>query len=167
MGFGNYRINIIMGVENMMNKKGEMLARDWIFILVLFGAITAIGYLIVADMASSESGYNVTNMTDETFQDNYDTLSESTSTIYQMQNATTSEQGMSVLSTYTTMFTATFSIISLIFGSFGMASNTMTNFATDFGVPSILANIIFPAILVLIIVIIVFVIISSVSRGRL
>lgn len=151
----------------MLNKKGELLARDWIMILILFGAVTAIGYLIVADMANSSTGYDVDNMTDESFQDNYDTLTETTSTIYQMQNATRSEEGMSVLSTYTTMFTATFSIISLIFGSFGMASNTMTNFAVDFGVPSSLANIIFPAILVLLIVAIIFVVISSVSRGRL
>ena len=63
-----------MGVE-IMNKKG-MLARDFIIILALFGAITGIGALIVVDMASSESGYNVTNMTDETFQSNYDTLTD-------------------------------------------------------------------------------------------
>jgi len=151
----------------MINKKGEMLARDFIIMLVLFGAVVAIGSLIVIDMADPSTGYNVTNMTDESFQENYDTLTETTSTIYQMQNATTSEQGTSVISTYTTMFTATFSIISLIFGSFGVAGDTMTNFAVDFGVPSSLANIIFPAILVLLIVAIVFVVISSVSRGRL
>jgi len=151
----------------MINKKGEMLARDWIMVLILFGVVTAIGYLIVADMADSSTGYNVSNMTDESFQDNYDTLTETTSTTYKMQNATTSEQGMSVVSTYTMAFTSVFSIIALIFGSLGMASDTMTNFAVDFGVPSSLSNIIFPAILILIMVILIFVVISSVSRGRL
>lgn len=151
----------------MMNKKGEMLARDWIIMLVLFGVIVGLSYLMVLDMASSSTGYNVSNMTDEDFQDNYDTLTETTSTIYQMQDATLSEEGTSVVSTYTTMFKATFSVISLLFGSFGMAGNVFSNFATDFGVPSVVANVVFPAILVLIIVIIIFVIISSVSRGRL
>jgi len=151
----------------MKNKKAEMLARDFMIILVLFGAICAIGYLVVEDMAGVKTGYNVTNMSDPTFQENYDVLTNTTSTIYQMQNATISEEGTSVVSTYTTMFKSTFSVISLIFGSFKIASRTMTNFAEDFGVPSTLANIIFPAILVLLIVIIIFIVISSVSRGKL
>lgn len=148
-----------------MNKRG-MLARDWVIVLVLFGAITGIGALIVVDMASSETGYNVTNMTDENFQSRYDTLSNTTTDIYLMQNATSSGEGISVLSTYTTVFKATFNIISIVFGSFSMAQTTMSNFAEDFGVPSVIANIIFPAILVIAIAIIIFVIISSVSKGR-
>ncbi len=150
----------------MMNKKG-MLARDWVMVLILFGTITGLGYLIVEDMASSDSGYNVENMTDENFQENYDTLSDTIDDVYLMQNATSSGEGMNIFSTFTTMFKATFTIISIVFGSFDMVRDTMTNFAEDFGVPSIIANLIFPAILVIIIAIIVFVIISSVSKGRL
>ena len=135
--------------------------------LVLFGLISGMGYLIIEDMASSKSGYNVTNMTDESYQERYDTLTESSSKIYQMQNATASKQGMSVISTFTTMFSATFSIIGIIFGSFGMAVTTMNNFGQDLGMSSGMANLLFGAILVIIIATIVFIIISSISRGRL
>jgi len=147
-----------------MNKKG-FLARDFVIILILFGAVCGIGYLVYADMAS-ETGYNNPNMIDKDFQKNYDTLSETTGKVYKMQNATQSKEGMSVISTYTTMFKSTFSVISIVLGSFGMVRTTMTNFAEDFGVPSNIANLIFPTILVILIVTIVFVIISSVSRGR-
>ncbi len=161
--------NYTMGIKNLelKNKKGEFLASDFILVLVLFGAVVLLAYLFIGDMASSDRGYDVPNMTDENFEDRYDTLTESSTTIYEMQNATSSEQGMTTISTFTTIFTATFSIISLVFGSIGMVNTTFSNFATDFGVPSAVANIIFPAILVIIIVIIVFVVISSVSRGRL
>jgi len=133
----------------------------------LFGLVSGIGYLIVVDIASSEHGYDVENMTDENYQSRYDTLNESSGKIYQMQNATTSEQGMSIISTYTTMFKSTFSIIGLVFGSFGMVTTSMNNFAQDIGMDSTLANLVFEAILVIIICIIVFVVVSSISRGRL
>jgi len=143
-----------------------MLARDWIIVLVLFGAVAGMGALIVIDIADSETGYNVTNMTDENFQERYDTLTDTTTDIYLMQNATSSEEGISVFSTFTTVFKATFNVISIIFGSFSVANTVMINFADDFGVPSVIANVIFPSILVIIIAIIVFVVISSVSQGR-
>ncbi len=144
-----------------------MLARDWVIVLVLFGLFSGIGYLIVVDIANPTTGYNVTNMTDENYQSRYDTLTESSTDIYQMQNATTSEEGMSVVSTYTTMFRSTFSIIGIIFGSFGMATTTMNNFAQDIGMDSGLANLVFGALLVIIICVIVFIVVSSISRGRL
>lgn len=148
-----------------MNKKG-MLARDWVIVLILFGAVTGLAALIVVDMANSSTGYNNTDIIDEDFQERYDTLSDTTSDVYKMQNATASGEGISVISTYTTVFKATFSIISIIFGSFGLANAAMVNFVEDFGVPSVIANVIFPALLVIIITIIIFVIISSVSKGR-
>lgn len=144
-----------------------MLARDWIIVLVLFGLISGIGYLVVEDIASADSGYDVVNMTDENYQDRYDTLTESSSKIYLMQNATASSEGMSVISTFTTMFSATFSIIGIIFGSFGMATTTMQNFGEDIGMSAGLANLVFGGLLVILIAVIVFIIISSISRGRL
>jgi hypothetical protein len=152
--------------DKKMNNKG-MLARNWVFALVLFGLISGIGYLIVEDIASSEKGYDVANMTDEDYTERYDTLTESSTKIYLMQNATSSKEGLSVFSTYTTMFSSTFSVIGIVFGSFGMATSSMTNFAEDIGMDSALANLLFGALLVLIISVIVFVVVSAVSRGKL
>ncbi len=143
-----------------------MLARDFIIILALFGAITGIGALIVVDMASSESGYNVTNMTDETFQSNYDTLTDISDDVDLMKNATASGEGINVVSTYTTVFKATFNVITLIFRSPILMRNVFVSFADDFNIPSGVANIMFTLILTISLAIIIFVIISSVSKGR-
>ena len=147
------------------NKKG-MLARDYIIILILFGSISLLGYLVVVDFAGTESGYGIDGMVDEDFQSNYDTLTESSSDIYRMRNATASEEGTSIVSTYTTMFRSTFSVISIVLGSVGMTSDTLTFFAEDFEVPSSVANVMFSAILGILITILIFVIVSSVSKGR-
>jgi len=151
----------------MMNKKGEMLARDWIIVLILFGVVVSLGALYVADIASSDNGYNETDLIDENFQSRYDTLSETSENIYQMQNATSSGEGLSTISTFTTTFKATFSVISIVFGSFGIATDTFSNMAMDFGIPSVVANIFFGAVLVILIAVIIFVVISSVSQGKL
>lgn len=148
-----------------MNKKG-MYARDYIIILILFGSICLTGYLIVADMAGSDSGYGVSGMVDENFAEHYNTLTESTSNIGKLQNATTSEAGTKTISQYTEIFRATFSMISIIFGSIGMTSGTLTHFATDFEIPSAMANIISATIMGILITILIFVIISSVSKSK-
>jgi len=144
-----------------------MLLRDFVIVLVLFGLISGIGYLVIEDIASSASGYNVENMSDESYKERYDTLTESTIKIKEMQNKTSSKEGLSVFSTFTTMFSSTFTVIGLVFNSFGMVTTTFNNFAIDLGMDADLANLIFGALLVIIIATIIFVVISSVSRGRL
>ena len=146
------------------NKYGELLARDYVIILVIFGAVVLIMSLIVADMANN---YNVPNMIDQNFQNNYDTFTAASANIYQMQNASTSSEGMSTVSTYMYTFKSTFSVISLLFGSLGAINSVMVHFASDFGIPSVLANIIFPAVFVMAIAILIFIIIGSVNRSRL
>ena len=144
-----------------------MLVRDFIIVLILFGLVTGIGYLVVEDVASSDKGYDVENMTNPDYQERYDTLTDTTTVVYQMQNATASKEGLSVVSTYTTMFKSTFSVIGLVFGSFGIVTSTLSNFAQDLGMSSGLANLLVGAVFTIIITIIVFIVISSVSRGRL
>jgi ABC-type antimicrobial peptide transport system permease subunit len=145
------------------NRRGEILARDYIIVLVLFGAVCLLLSLVVQDFSTN---YNVPNMTDSNFQKNYDTFSSSTQTIYQMQNASTSSEGMSTVSTYLYTFKSTFSIISLLFGSLGLINSVLVNFVTDFGVPSAIANIIVPAIYVIFVALLIFIIVGSVNRTR-
>jgi len=151
----------------MMNKKGEMLVRDYFVCLVLFGIITGAGALMVVDIANSETGYDIENMTDEDYQERYDTFTNSTRDIYKMSNETASNKGMSVVSTFTTMFTATFSVISIILSSFGLVENAGAYLMIDAGVPSLLGNLVMGGIVAIIVGILVFVIISSISRGKL
>lgn len=150
-----------------MNKRGEFLARDFIIILIVFGAVALIGFLVAADISSQNSGYNTPNVIDSKFSSNYDTLSDSASRVYKMQNATSSPEGLSSVSSTIYVFRSVFSIISLIFGSVSMVNNVFVNFATDFGMPTIIANILFPAIITILLTLLIFVIISSVSQGKL
>jgi len=144
-----------------------MLARDWIVILVLFGLVVGVGGLVVNDISSSEKGYDVPNMTDESYSNNYDTLTNATEKIYKMGNATASSEGQSTISVFTTFFTATFSVISIVFESFGLAGSTLTIFLTDIGMPSGLANLLVGGVVAIILAMLVFIIISAISRSRL
>jgi len=151
----------------MMNKKGEMLVRDYFACLILFGMVTGAGALMVISMANSETGYDIENMTDDAYQTRYDTFTNSTRDVYKMSNETASNKGMSVVSTYTTMFTATFSVIAIILSSFGLVKNTGAFLMTDAGVPSLLGDLLMGGIVAIVIGTLVFVIISSISRGKL
>jgi len=151
----------------MMNKKGEMLARDYFVCLVLFGMLTGMGALMVVSMADSKTGYDIENMTNDAYQERYDTLTNASAGIYKMSNETASKGGMSVLSTYTTMFSATFTVISIVLSSFGIVEDAGAYLMTDAGVPSVLGNLVMGGIMAIIVGILVFVIISSISRGKL
>lgn len=144
-----------------------MLVRDYVIAIVLFGIIVGIGALIVVDMAGTDTGYGVENMTNPSFQDRYDTLTESAKDIHSMQNATSSGSLMQAISPYTSMFKATISIIKIVFDSFGMVITTINNILEDIGVPSELANLAGGGIILIIIATVIFIIVSSVSRGRL
>lgn len=144
-----------------------MLARDIVFIIILFGLVTALGFVVVADVASDNEGYNVTNMVDENLESHYDTLTNISQDVEEMQNETSSEGGMSVISVYTTMFSATFTIIGIVFRSVGIVNNSLVSFASDFGIPAVVVNVLMGALLIIVSTIIIFVIASSVSRGRL
>lgn len=154
-----------MGYEKM-NKKAEFLARHYMILLILFGMVVGIGALMVYGMANSDEGYGIENMTDERYSDNYDTISDASSRIYQMSDETAKREGLTIWSVFTTIFSATFTIISLILGSFGIVNSSVSNLLSDAGVPSAMANIVGGGIVVIIIGIVVFIIISSVSDGK-
>ena len=144
------------------NKKA-FLSRDYIVILLVFSALIGLCYILVASMGED---YGNPNIIDENFRDNYQNLQNSTDTVSSMFNQTSSKEGMSFVGTYTSLFRATFGVISLVFSSFGIIQSQTAHFATDFGIPSAVANIIFPTLIAIITVLIIFIIISSMSKGK-
>lgn len=144
-----------------------MLARDIIFIIILFGLIVGLAFIVVADVADENEGYDVDDMVDENLESHYDTLTDIRADVEEMQNETSSEGGMSVISTYTTMFSSTFTVIGIVFRSVGIFRNIFVSFAGDFGIPAVVINLLMGALLIIITAIIIFVVVSSVSRGRL
>jgi len=149
-----------MAFKNL-NKKGELNAKTLVILLILFAGIVGLGYAIITDMSDS---YAVENMTDEEFEENYDVLSDMSPDVYQMQTAVTSEEGTQSVSAYDILFTSTFTITDLVFGSVTIVNNLITNFAEDFGIPSVIANKIGAILLLIIIASLVFVVLNAV-RG--
>jgi len=153
-----------MDIKNLKkNKKGEFLARHWFVVLILFGVFIALGGLMVSDMADN---YNEPDIEDESFADNYDTVSSTNEDITQMRESVEGKSGRQTISPYITMFKSTFTAIDVVMSSFSNANAVTKNMAQDMGIPPEVANIIFPAIITIIIGLIIFVIISAVSRGR-
>ena len=153
-----------MDTKNLKkNKKGEFLARHWFVVLILFGVFIALGGLMVSDMADK---YNEPSIEDESFADNYDTVSSTNEDITQMRESVEGKSGRQTISPYITMFKSTFTAIDVVMSSFSNANAVTKNMAQDMGIPPEVANIIFPAIITIIIGLIIFVIISAVSRGR-
>jgi vacuolar-type H+-ATPase subunit I/STV1 len=151
--------------HKQLNKKG-MLMRDYVIMLVLFGVIAGIGGLIVSDMSSPEYGYNITNMSDPSFDSAYNRATETQQLAEQMGNASTSKEGLETIGGLELLFGSTRTVIQLVAGSFNMIRETSASMAMSFGIPLEIANLLFGAIISILIIIIVFVIVSSLTKTK-
>ena len=144
-----------------MNKKAEMLARDWVISAILFTGIIA---LLVLQAGALVDTYGVENVTDTEFNNKFNDFENHTAIAANMWNATSGEGGLSTIGTFDILFTATFSVIDLVFSSVTMAGSQIFGFVTYFGIPKEVGFIFGTILLSILSVIIVFIIISSVSR---
>jgi hypothetical protein len=143
-----------------------MLARDWVICIILFSLFAGIGGLIVYDLASADNGYNIANMTDSSFDTAYNKVQYAESITQQMGNATTSKEGLGLLGTTELFFGSTWTVITIVFGSLSMLNNVLGSFMVSFGIPSSLANLVFPAIIAIVTTILIFVIVSSLTKSK-
>lgn len=146
-----------------MNKKA-FLARDWVVAFTVCVALFAIGYLMVSGLATE---YDNTDIIDEGFDDTYNRFEDISEDVAEMQNESTSESGLKVIGTITTMFDAGWTIIQLVFESLLLPGTMLEQFAIDVGAPKSISNIIFVLPIVVITIIIVFVVISAIMKGKL
>jgi hypothetical protein len=147
------------------NKRG-LLMRNYLIILVLFSVFTGVGALIVADIASVDNGYGVTNMTDSDFDSAYNQASYTNNLVEQAGNVSSSNEGLSTIGSTELLFGSTKTVIQLVFGSFSIIRNVFSSMLTDFGMPPQIANLAFGAIISILIIIIVFVVISSLTKTK-
>ncbi len=145
------------------NKKG-MLARDWIIAILIMTSLCGLYFVAISGIADE---YDNTAIVDETFDTKYNKLTNATTDVSDIFEAASKKEGLAVATTFEVIFSSTFSIIQIVFGSFAVVSSITASFAEDFGIPDVVANLIFPMALAIITTIIVFVVISSVSRGKL
>lgn len=144
-----------------MNKRGQFLARDWVISLIIFTGFISLTVLFVTGLATE---YDNTDIVDESIVENYGFLDNTTSIASQAFDATNEREGLSFLGSFDILFSSAFTVISLVFGSISLAGSAMAQFAIDFGIPSQVANVLFPMFLSIITVILVFVIISTTTR---
>ncbi len=148
-----------------MNKKG-MLMRDYVIMIILFSVVVGIGALIVSDISSVKEGYNVSDMSDPSFNSTYNQAQYTQGLAEQMGSAATSKEGLGLKGTIDLIFGSTVTVIQLVAGSFGIVQNTFAQMTLSLGIPLEIGNLLFGAAFSIIIVIIVFVIISSLSKTK-
>ena len=145
-----------------MNKKG-ILIRDWLLALLLFSVVIALFAIGSADLASD---YGMSRVIDSDFRDKYDEFSNVTQDVATIQEDLTSDEGLDIIGTVGGIFKVFYTLIGLIFGSFFLVGSQTANFAMDYGVPEVVANLIFPFAITAITIIIIFVIISALQRSN-
>lgn len=148
-------------MENKLNKKAEMLARDWVIGAVLFSGI--IGLLVIMS-GSMVSIYDAENVTSDEFSTKFNKFENNTNIAQSMWEQTSGEGGLSTIGTFDILFKSTFSVIALVFSSVTLVGSQMFGFVEYFGIPSSVGFIFFTLLLSILSIIIVFIIISSVSR---
>lgn len=142
-----------------------MLMRDYLILILLFGAVAGLGGLIVSDMSDPINGYGV-NMTDPSFDGAYNQATYAQGLAEQMGNETGSSEGMDTLGGTELLFGSTKAVFQLVLGSFNMVRTTFVSMTSTFGIPLSIANILFGVVLSAIIITIVFVIISSLTKTK-
>ncbi len=146
----------------MMDKKGY-LTRDFVIAGIFLMGIIAIMILMVQSVADN---YNNSDLIDEDFSANYDKLSNVTDNVGTILETTRSGSGLSFKGAFDATFGAAFTAIQLVFSTLGLMQNVFINFATDFGIPTAIANILFIVGFSIIAVTLIYVWLSSISRGK-
>lgn len=145
----------------LKDKRGAFLAQDWVISLIIFSGFIG---LIMLFVTSTAVQYDNTTIIDATIDAKYNQLTNSTNIASQAFQKVSEKGGLTLVGAFDVLFASAFSIISLVLGSLGLATSFTANFAVDFGIPTQVANILFPMILSIITIIIVFVIVNSTTR---
>jgi hypothetical protein len=152
--------------KNTMEKRKlrGWLARDWITAFTVFTAVMGLMFLMVQGLAVEYDNEDIVNSNFNNVYNKYDELS---GTVDDMYSEASGENGLSFTGTLTLLFSATVTVIQLIFGTLLLPGAMLKQFALDIGAPSAVANIIFTLPLVVITITIVLVVISSISNQKL
>jgi len=142
------------------NKKGFN-TQGFLVGLILFTSLVALFTLMTADLATT---YNNTAIIDSSITTTYGKVNESTQRVSSALSAVSGKGGLSLLGTAEVLFASTLTVIQIIIGALPLLSGLVSSFATDFGVPSSVAGIIFPMFLAITTIGVVFAIINSNTR---
>lgn len=150
-----------MTASLMKNKKGQFLARDWVVALVLFSGAMS---LIVLMIASGADTYGNTDIINSEIQSDFGNLSQTTDIASSAFAAASEKGGLSVATSFGLVFSAAFTVISLVFNSVGIATLWLASFGELLGIPSEVSTVIFSILISVVMIVLVFVIISTTTR---
>ncbi len=146
-----------------MNKKGFQ-TRDFLIAGLLFTAVIIFFVIGIADMQGNYP--NNQNIVSESFQENYDKLSEQTQTLALMKNTSLSGEGLTFRGAFDVTFGSFFTIMQLTFSTLNLFSNMYVNITTDFPfVDSLVLNNFMILGLAMITIILIFKLINAVGRN--
>lgn len=146
----------------MIRKKG-FLTRDFVISGIFLMGIIAIMVLMFQGIAIN---YGRSDLIDNGFNEKYNKLSNITSNVQTMLETTRSGSGLSFKGAFDVTFGAAFTAIQLVFSTLGLLQKLFINFASDFGIPSAVSNIVFIVGFSSIAVTLIYVWLSSISRGK-
>ena len=146
-----------------MNKKG-FLTRDIIITGLLFTGIVSLFVIAIGGVADN---YDNTEIINDQFSENYDKLSEIAGNVDIARNSTQKGEGITFLGTFDVVFSATFTVIKMVFNTLDLYGDISANFISDFTfLDAGVVKVLFLVGLAIITTILVFVWISAISRGK-
>ena len=147
--------------QQIMNRKGQFLARDWIISLILFSGVVS---LIVLMIAAGADTYNTPGIVNEEIQNDFGNLQNTTDIAAAAFEASSEKGALSVGTSFGLLFNAGFTVISLVFNSVGLATAWLGSFGELLGIPTEVSAVLFSILISIVMVILVFVIISTTTR---
>ncbi len=148
----------------MLQFKKGWVTRDFVIAGLLFTGVISMFVLFVGGMAAE---YNQPGLVSATFTDNYDKLGEISDKVEVMRSTTAAGEGLSLIGAFDIAFTATFTVIQLVFSTLALAGTIPAKVIVDFTfIDSTVAANFFVLGLAILTTSIVFIWISSVSRGK-
>ena len=144
--------------------KKAWVTRDFVIAGLLFTGVIAMFVLFIAGMSAE---YNQPDLVSSSFSENYDKLGEISDKVETMRSTTSAGEGLSLVGAFDIAFTATFTVIQLVFSTLALAGSIPAKIIVDFTfIDSIVAANLFILGLAVLTTTIIFVWISSVSRGK-
>lgn len=148
----------------MLQFKKGWVTRDFVVAALLFTGVVSMFVLFIGGMAAE---YNQPGLVSESFSSNYNKLGELSDEIEIMRSTTAAGEGLSLVGAFDIAFTATFTVIQIVFSTLALAGTIPAKIIVDFTfIDSTVAANFFILGLTIITTMIIFIWISSVSRGK-
>ena len=145
-------------------KKGWV-TRDFVIATLLFTGVIAMFVLFIGGLSAE---YNQPDLVSSSFSSNYDKLGVISDKVEVMRSTTAAGEGLSLIGAFDIAFTATFTVIQLVFSTLALAGSLPAKIIIDFTfIDSIVAANLFVLGLAVITTSIIFIWVSSVARGKL